>query len=350
VEAQGEWAFTTREIRNVEFAGVNRCGGDVRAFSSGRWHGSDCNAPHPFATNVTAIREGVRAFFALSSVKPMMHVTFHGVRGSTPCHGDDTRHFGGNTSCVSLRAPAQVPVVFDLGTGLRYFGKQVNGAPAFHAVCLLTHLHYDHTIGLPFFEPLLRSDTTFEIYAPKQADGRSVRELFLEKIKPPMFPVPLDEFAARVVFHELGDDDFAIGGLHIRSRFVPHIGPTLGFRVTHDGASVTYLSDHQQPVGEMFTISDGARELCEGVNLLIHDAQFTDAEFVEKCAWGHSTYGYAQWVAETCGVKQLALFHHDPSRSDAELTSTARAMAATSRMGIIAAREGETIDVVTCNA
>lgn len=280
----------------------------------------------------------------------MISVSFHGVRGSTPCHGPDTHHFGGNTSCVSLCAPGQVPVVFDLGTGLRYFGKQCGDTGAFRAVCLLTHLHYDHTLGLPFFEPLLRSDTTFEIYAPKQPDGRSIRELFLEKIKPPMFPVPLDDFAARVVFHEIGDDDFAIGDMQIRSRFVPHIGPTLGFRVTHGGVSVTYLSDHQQPAGPEFTLTQGARDLCERTDLLIHDAQYTDEEFVEKSTWGHSTYSYAKWVAETCDVQQLALFHHDPSRTDAALTEITGRVGGATKIGVFAAREGETVDVVTCSA
>lgn len=280
----------------------------------------------------------------------MLHVSFHGVRGSTPCHGDDTRHFGGNTSCVSLRAAEQAPIIFDLGTGLRYFGKQCCGTANLHAVCLLTHLHYDHTLGLPFFEPLLHAETTLEIYAPKQADGRSVRDLFLEKIKPPMFPVPLDEFAARVIFHEVGDDDFMVGDMQVRSRFVPHVGPTLGFRVTYDGASVTYLSDHQQPAGEDFSITDGAFELCQDTDLLIHDAQFTEAEFAAKCTWGHSTYAYAQWVAEKCQAKQLALFHHDPSRTDADLTRLAADVASRTSLRVFAAREGETVDVVTCKA
>ncbi|MFZ9623235.1 MAG: MBL fold metallo-hydrolase [Ilumatobacteraceae bacterium] len=280
----------------------------------------------------------------------MLNVTFHGVRGSTPCHCDETRHFGGNTSCVSLRADDEIPIIFDLGTGLRYFGKQVNGTPNFHAVCLLTHLHYDHTMGLPFFEPLLRGDTIFEIYAPKQPDGRSVKELFLEKIKPPMFPVPLEQFAARLVFHEVGDDDFTVGNMQVRSRYVPHVGPTLGFRVSHAGVAVTYLSDHQQPAGADFSLTDGARALCEDADLLIHDSQFTDAEFEAKSSWGHSTFAYARWVAETCRVKRLALFHHDPSRSDASLSSIVEGVAAASNVDVFAAREGQTVDVVTCSA
>ena len=283
------------------------------------------------------------------SLQPGLTVSFHGVRGSTPCHGHDTREFGGNTSCVSVQTPDDVPIVFDLGTGVRYFGKQCNGTSPLRVVCLLTHLHYDHTLGLPFFEPLLRGDTIVEIYAPKQPDGRAVKDLFLEKIKPPMFPIPLEQFAAKIVFHEIGDDDFLIGKYTVRSRFVPHVGPTLGFRVSYDDTSVTYLSDHQQPQGDEFTLTQGARELCEDVDLLIHDAQFTDEEFLCKCSWGHSTYTYARWVAETCRVKQLALFHHDPSRTDADLTRLTSELAATARMRVFAAREGETVNVLTCS-
>jgi ribonuclease BN (tRNA processing enzyme) len=286
----------------------------------------------------------------MNTSQPGMTVSFHGVRGSTPCHSHDTHHYGGNTSCVSVCTPDEVPIVFDLGTGVRYFGRQCNGTPHLRIVCLLTHLHYDHTLGLPFFEPLLHSETTLEIYAPKQPDGRTIKELFLEKIKPPMFPVPLNQFAARIMFHEIGDDDFTLGRYAVRSRFVPHIGPTLGFRLTYDGASVTYLSDHQQPQDGSFEISDGARELCEDVDLLIHDAQFTDEEFATKHAWGHSTYAYARWVAETCGARRLALFHHDPSRTDAEISRITSQLADGSSVQMFAAREGDSVGVVSCNA
>jgi phosphoribosyl 1,2-cyclic phosphodiesterase len=286
----------------------------------------------------------------MNTSQPGMTVSFHGVRGSTPCHGEETHHYGGNTSCVSVRTRDEVPVVFDLGTGVRYFGRQCNGARPLRIVCLLTHLHYDHTLGLPFFEPLLDHNTTLEIYAPKQPDGRTIRELFLEKIKPPMFPVPLEQFAARIEFHELGDDDFSIGRYTVRSRFVPHIGPTLGFRLTYEGANVTYLSDHQQPVNGPFTISNGARELCQDVDLLIHDAQFTEEEFASKCTWGHSTYSYARWVAETSRAKQLALFHHDPSRTDAEISRVTSEIANSSSVSVFAAREGDSVNVLTCSA
>jgi ribonuclease BN (tRNA processing enzyme) len=120
---------------------------------------------------------------------------------------------------------------------------------------------------------------------------------------------------------------------------VPHVGPTLGFRVHRAGVSVTYLSDHQQPDGDEFTIAAGARDVCADTDLLIHDAQYTDAEFAAKKTWGHSTHGYAAWVARTSGARRLALFHHDPSRRDADLDELGNAHRAGAVPSIVA-REG----------
>ncbi|MFM8945739.1 MAG: MBL fold metallo-hydrolase [Actinomycetota bacterium] len=244
-------------------------------------------------------------------------VTFYGVRGSTPCHGDDTRRYGGNTSCVGVSAPGESPLVFDLGTGLRYCAH-ADSAP-FEGACLLTHMHWDHIQGLPFFVPTLRPGSRFDIYAPRQEDGRSVAEVFDSIIRPPMFPVALADLPGTFVFHDTADDEFTVGGYEVRSRLVPHIGNTLGFRVSHSGKSVVYLSDHQMPHDGSMMVTDGARELCEGADLLIHDAQYTPHEFAEKANWGHSTLEYALWVAVECKVKTLALFHHDPGRCDDEM-------------------------------
>ena len=114
--------------------------------------------------------------------------------------------------------------------------------------------------------------------------------------------------------------------------------------------TVVPACDTRKPAGDEFSLADGARDLCEEADLLIHDAQFTAAEFEQKASWGHSTYGYAQWVAETCRVKRLALFHHDPSRTDASLDMIAKDVAAAASVDVFAAREGETVDVVTCSA
>ena len=118
------------------------------------------------------------------------------------------------------------------------------------------------------------------------------------------------------VFHDVANSDFHIGQLKVKSRLVPHVGNTLGFRVNYESTSVAYLPDHQMPEDGSMGITDGARELCEGADLLIHDAQYTPEEFTMKSNWGHCTVDYAVWVAIECGVKKLALFHHDPTRSD----------------------------------
>ncbi|MCE9623034.1 MAG: MBL fold metallo-hydrolase [Actinomycetia bacterium] len=277
-----------------------------------------------------------------------MQVTFFGVRGSTPCHGDEISKYGGNTSCVALRAPGQDPLFFDLGTGARYFGAELAKHGTFHGTCLLSHLHWDHTQGLPFFTPLLREGSTLDVYAPVQDDGRGVAEVMGTVIRPPVFPVTIEQLPGAVRFHDTSDSDFQIGELRVMARSVPHVGPTLGYRVEFGGRSVAYLSDHQQPHDGSFAVSDGARELAEGVDLLIHDAQYTPTEFAVKSTWGHCTMDYALWMAKHCGVGKLALYHHDPTRTDLALDEVGRcaqAFAKASGFEAFAAHEGLTVDV-----
>jgi phosphoribosyl 1,2-cyclic phosphodiesterase len=277
-------------------------------------------------------------------------VTFHGVRGSTPCDGDDVARYGGNTSCVSVAVPGHDPVLFDLGTGARYFGLDRASGEPFSGSCLLSHLHWDHVQGLPFFTPLLRPGAHLDVYAPIQADGRSLDELFGNCLCPPMFPVALDAFPGVVDFNAVGDDTFHIGDITITSRLIPHVGDTCGYRLDWRGVSVAYLSDHQQPGIDVFEMSRGARELCEGADLLIHDAQYTPEEFAMKSTWGHCTVEYAAWLAAECGVKQLALYHHDPTHADDQIdcfVEVAKARCGRTGPDVFAAREGLTVRVGT---
>jgi phosphoribosyl 1,2-cyclic phosphodiesterase len=277
-----------------------------------------------------------------------MRVTFHGVRGSTPCQSDDIRRYGGNTSCVSVDAPGQAPLLLDMGTGLRYYGKRVPVDELFRGNCLLTHLHWDHVQGLPFFAPLLREGSSLDVYGPAQDDGRTLEDVVSVTIRPPLFPVSVDELPGSVTFHDTADTEFAIGDYNVTARLVPHLGPTLGFRVEFDGHSVAYLSDHQQPFDGSFSVAPGPMELVEGVDLLIHDAQYTQTEFAAKSTWGHCTIDYAVWLAAEAGVKRLALFHHDPARRDDDLDELLQcATAAGERRGVevIAASEGLVVEV-----
>ena len=249
---------------------------------------------------------------------------------------------------MGLVVPGQDPLVFDLGTGLRYCGDRIPATGPFRGTCLLTHMHWDHVQGLPFFVPTLRDGAHFDIYGPAQEDGRTVREVFESIIKPPMFPVSVTDLPGTFVFHDVADDDFSIGGLDVMSRLVPHVGNTLGYRVTHRGTSVVYLPDHQMPEDGSMGITDGARELCTGADLLIHDAQYTPEEFVGKSNWGHCTMEYAVWVAIECKVKRLALFHHDPVRGDDavdEFLDRARRACEPHGIEVIAAAENQTLSI-----
>jgi phosphoribosyl 1,2-cyclic phosphodiesterase len=275
-------------------------------------------------------------------------VTFFGVRGSTPCHGESIVRYGGNTSCVAVSVPGHDPFLFDLGTGLRYFGYTCDGVHPFRGTCLLSHLHWDHIQGLPFFTPLLREGAILDVYAPIQESGQPVGEAFAEAIRPPLFPVPLAHLPGTMRFHDVLDAEFSVGDVHVMSRSIPHSGVTVGYRMTWRGSSVAYLSDHQMPIDGSYSVTAGALDLCRGADLVIHDAQYTPAEFAQRRDWGHCTVEYAVWVAATAGARRLALFHHDPAHADDQLDAlAATAVACGVRAGVevFAAREGMTVPV-----
>ncbi len=276
-------------------------------------------------------------------------VTFHGVRGSTPCDCDDIARYGGNTSCVAVAVPGHDPILFDMGTGMRYFGLQQPLDGSFRCQVLLSHLHWDHTQGLPFFTPILCAASHLDIYGPAQDDGRTVGEVLYDTIKPPLFPISLAEFPGRLTFHDVSDTDFMLpGGVAVKARLIPHVGRTCGYRVTWNDTSVTYMSDHQMPYDGSMSASDSAIELAQGVDLLIHDSQYTAKEFVHKSTWGHCTAEYAVWLAAEAGAKKLALFHHDPTRCDDAVDKICRAAQALGErkgVDVVAAAEGLTLHV-----
>ncbi len=247
-------------------------------------------------------------------------VRFHGVRGSTPCEGPRFARYGGKTSCVELVVPGEHPILLDLGTGLKSFGEDLPGA-GYHADVLLTHLHWDHVQGLPFFRPLHRGAIGLDVHGPRQRDG-ALADVFARFMGPPFFPITAGELEALVAFHDLGDDDFALGDAKVRSRFVRHNGRTLGFRVEQAGASVAYVPDHGPgcvPDDPDDFVPDAVLELCDGADLLVHDAQYFPEEFESHRLWGHSTVDYAVQVAAEAGAKRLVLFHHDPFHGDREV-------------------------------
>jgi phosphoribosyl 1,2-cyclic phosphodiesterase len=262
-----------------------------------------------------------------------LKVTFYGVRGSTPCSTHLTAGVGGHTSCVVVEPTDSEPIVLDLGTGLRCWGETQPHDGSFKATALVTHFHFDHVQGLPFLACADRAGAQFTIYGPREGD-QSVKDMFTEFVRPPFFPVKLDDLRGTYACHDVLDDVFAVDRAKVIAKPVPHVGATLGYRIEADGFSVAYLPDHQAPL-DLVSIDPRVRELVSNVDLLIHDAQYNDADWGTKAHWGHSTFDYAMHVAAECGAGALALFHHDPARTDDDLAGElARLAPAAAKAGV----------------
>jgi phosphoribosyl 1,2-cyclic phosphodiesterase len=277
----------------------------------------------------------------------LLNVTFHGVRGSTPCSSQDNRRYGGNTACVALESPGADPVVLDLGTGFRFFGQTQPHDGTFHAHVLVTHLHWDHVQGLPFCGPIHVPGARLDVYGP--SEGIDLAEAFDEFIRPPFFPVRVGDLIGDVAFHTLEEGDLVVGDAKVLARQVPHTGTTFGYRVELDGVSVAYVSDHQQPLDGGDDVAEAVLELADGVDVLIHDAQYTAEEFAAKAHWGHCTVDYAVNVAARSGARRLVLFHHDPAHTDDvvdQVLAEARERGAELGVGeVLAAAEGTTLSL-----
>lgn len=276
-----------------------------------------------------------------------MQITFYGVRGSCPCPSPQNQRYGGNTACTVLEMPGESPIILDLGTGLRRYGEVQPVDGSFVGTALLTHIHWDHVQGLPFFPPIDRPGAHLDIYGPVQDEG-TLGTVFGDFMRPPYFPVHFSDLRGEIEFHDVDKDDLEINGAKVKVRAVPHCGPTVGYRIEWGGVVVAYVSDHQAPQS-LDTVADSVLELCEKADLLIHDAQYTPEEFEQKAHWGHCTIDYALQVAKQAGVKTLSLFHHDPAHDDETMDQlVAGARASSVVVGgpvVVAAVDGLTIDL-----
>jgi phosphoribosyl 1,2-cyclic phosphodiesterase len=248
-----------------------------------------------------------------------MNITLWGVRGSIPTTSPDTKEYGGDTSCIEVEAEGWL-LVLDAGSGIQY----VNRSPHIknkRVDILLTHLHMDHIQGLGFFIPLFNPNAEVHIWGPASTT-QSLRARLGRYFSPPLFPVYFRNLTCRLFLHEIDTSSFAIGPFTIQSDYVIHPGPTVGFRIQHNNAVLTYIPDHEPALGTGL-IKDlnwiSGIDLALDADLLLHDAQYTVDEYADRQGWGHSSMEDAIEFAGLSRVKQLLLTHHDPMHSDDQL-------------------------------
>jgi phosphoribosyl 1,2-cyclic phosphodiesterase len=239
-----------------------------------------------------------------------------------PTPGPETVRYGGNTSCIEVALGDGSVLVLDAGTGIRILGAQLleRGVRRIHL--LLTHLHLDHLEGLRFFAPLWDERVTLDIWGPP-SPLLSLKERIARSFSPPLFPIDLSTVAAGVTFHDVPRRPWTLAGASLAADLVLHPGPTVGFRIESSGSSVAYLPDHEPALAG--GIADRSLDwlsgasVAEGVDVLLHDAQYFGDEYEDRVGWGHSSVDDTVTFARAVGARRLILFHHDPSHDDSSL-------------------------------
>lgn len=273
-----------------------------------------------------------------------LKVKFWGVRGSFPCPQASHLRYGGNTSCVSIQIENHL-VVLDAGTGLRSLGQWILSQPVRKITLLLSHVHWDHINGFPFFDPAYAAGYHIDIYAGNlKPQQRSIADVMRQQMQGPTFPIELDTLPASIGFHDFcaGDDLALAPRTSVRTAPLSHPNQATAYRIEYGGKSVCYVTDTEHISGEL---DPAILDLIESTDLVIYDSTYTDEEFKTRVGWGHSTWQQGVRLAQAAGAKQLAIFHHDPDHDDAfmdQVTSEASAL----WTGAFVAKEGQSITLV----
>lgn len=276
-----------------------------------------------------------------------MRITFWGTRGSIAAPGPETLRYGGNTSCVELRINERHVVILDAGTGIRRLGQALPDTIE-RVDILLTHLHMDHIQGMGFFPYLRMPHLEVTLWGPASAT-MTLAERLARYMSPPLFPVRLRDLSVRL--REVPGAEFDLPGLKVTSDYIVHPGPTVGYRIEGPFGVVTYMPDHEPALGVRdFPLApewtSGHDLACEA-DVLIHDSQYTHAEYANRVGWGHSTMRQMVAFAKLCRVKHLVPFHFDPARTDDDLDASIAAAVAHEKpeFPVTPAAEGASIDL-----
>ena len=293
-----------------------------------------------------------------------MRVQFWGTRGSIAKPGPSTARYGGNTSCIEVRSARGTLVIIDCGTGGHSLGQKLKSdrkltsaeRKGLRGHILISHTHWDHIQGIPFFDPLFAPGNEWDIYGPNGL-SRSFREILAAQMQHNYFPVTLDQCGAKIRYHELVEGSFDIDDIKVSTRYLNHPALTLGYRLESDGVTVVYACDHE-PHSRLAATGDGEitgqdlrhAEFVSRADLLIHDAQYSAEEYPAKIGWGHSSAEYAVNLGRFAQVKRIALTHHDPLRDDDAIDRLVASIRgklrqSSSSLEVFAAFEGQIVDV-----
>ncbi len=282
----------------------------------------------------------------------MGYLKFWGVRGSIPTPGPSTMRYGGNTSCLEIQCDDKL-LILDAGSGLRNLGNALMGkGQAIQAHVFITHMHWDHIQGIPFFTPAYIPGNSITFLGADEAD-RSLQSIISGQMDPTYFPIELDDMGAELNFRNLSEDTYTINDIRFETLYVNHPGNALGYKFYLKDTSVVYISDNEPfdtsaVASEEMLGEDGNQKLIDFVkdcDILIHDAQYTQEEYEKHRTWGHSPFTFTVDVALQANVGQLVLFHHDPLHDDNAVdtileSARQRVHNSDKSLNIIAAQEG----------
>jgi len=248
-----------------------------------------------------------------------LRIRLWGTRGSIAVSGPDTLRYGGDTAAVEVQCAGGNLLILDGGSGIRALKSPYEAVD--RVDILLSHLHMDHVQGLPFFPPLLDPDIEVHVWGPGSTT-QTLRERISRYLSPPLFPVRVRELA-NVAFHDVLPGEFEIGDIRITADLITHPGATLGYRLAEHNSTVAYMPDHEPALGHprfpgLAEWTSGFA-LAEGADLLIHDAQYRDDEYVDRVGWGHSSISHLAAFTDMTRPRRLVTFHHDPAHTDDDL-------------------------------
>jgi phosphoribosyl 1,2-cyclic phosphodiesterase len=282
----------------------------------------------------------------------MAYIKFWGVRGSIPTPGPSTVRYGGNTPCIELRLSDDKFFILDAGSGLRELGiNLLKSGNKLHSHLFISHMHWDHIQGIPFFVPALLPGNEF-IFHGAEDPGKSLKDILENQMNPINFPITMEQMASNLNYEAFDVGTYEVEDIKVETMKLNHPGNALGYKFHVNGKTVVYISDNEPKSDEydienekVIKFNDELLNFTKDVNILINDAQYTPEEFKTRVTWGHSPYDFTVHLALTSNVKKLVIFHHDPVHNDEfvdDMILAAKKIADTAEgdLEIVGAKEG----------